>query len=250
MKTSHAFLLHLSGSAAVVGLVCLLIFFVWYPQPYFEIAGAWSVLQVLIGVDLVVGPVMTLILYRPGKKGLIMDLAIIAVIQLSALVYGVSVIYQERPYYLVFAVDRFEVLSRSEVDNTLVDNSALGNKPFGSPLMAVALFPDDAKERQQLLFDVIQGKPDLERRPEHWHNYLEKKSVVIERAMPLQEFLNTNPAAQTLVASAGSDPANRDVLRAIPVTGKKGAFTMLIDARSGKPSGMLNIDPWESAANP
>ena len=107
----HAFLIHLAGSALVVGALCAIIFFVWYPAPYFAAKGASGVLRVLIGVDLILGPTLTLILFRPRKPGLVFDLSIIATIQLAALVFGTTVIYQERPYYAVFAVDRFQVLA-------------------------------------------------------------------------------------------------------------------------------------------
>ena len=116
MSKTRAFLLHLSISATIVGIVCALIFFVWYPQPFFQIAGASSVLKVLIGVDLIVGPLLTLLLYKPGKPKLLFDMSCIALIQIVALVYGTAIIFSERPYYLVFAVDRFEVLAHRDVD--------------------------------------------------------------------------------------------------------------------------------------
>ena len=86
--------MHLSISATVVGFFLAVIFFLWYPPPYFEIAGAEGVVQILIGVDLILGPLLTLLLYRPGKPGVIFDLSFIALIQLSALIYGVTIIYQ------------------------------------------------------------------------------------------------------------------------------------------------------------
>ena len=63
----RAFLIHLSASAFVVGTLCAIIFFLWYPAPYFEARGAWSVIRILVGVDLILGPALTLVLFRPRK---------------------------------------------------------------------------------------------------------------------------------------------------------------------------------------
>ena len=99
----RAFLTHLALSATIVGIACAAIFFIWYPRPYFEATGAWHVLRVLIGVDLVLGPLLTLIVFKPGKWGLKFDLCAIALVQLAALIYGLTTIYEERPYFTVFA---------------------------------------------------------------------------------------------------------------------------------------------------
>src|SRR5437762_10459463 len=61
----RAFLTHLLSSAVIVSAVCVLVFFVWYPHPYFRISGAWNPLRVLIGVDLVLGPLLTLLVFKP-----------------------------------------------------------------------------------------------------------------------------------------------------------------------------------------
>jgi len=111
---ARAFWTHLAISSAIVGAACAVIFFVWYPYPYFQAAGAWNVLRVLIGVDLVLGPLLTLIVFKPGKRGLKSDLACIALVQIAALVYGLTVIHRERPYFMVFALDRFFLLSEPE----------------------------------------------------------------------------------------------------------------------------------------
>ncbi|MEM8547120.1 MAG: hypothetical protein AAGF46_03050, partial [Pseudomonadota bacterium] len=100
---------HFLISLFIVSTVLLLVFLVWYPSPYFQILGPAAVLKTLVGVDLVLGPLLTVILYKPGKKGLWFDMGFIAVVQAAALIYGTSVLYQERPQYVIFAVDRFVV---------------------------------------------------------------------------------------------------------------------------------------------
>jgi hypothetical protein len=248
MSKTRAFLLHLSLSATVVGMVCALIFFAWYPQPYFEISGAWSVLQVLIGVDLIAGPLLTLILYKPNKPKLIFDMSFIAVIQLTALIYGTTVIYQERPYYVVFAIDRFEVLARKEIDPDAIPYDSLREKPFIGPIVAVALFPESEHERQQLLTDVMEGKPDLERRPEYWDVYAKHSSAVLERATPLTELADKRPDARDRIDAFTQSRTDTDELIGIPVVGKKGAFCFVLNKTTRLPVGIINFDPWEAVS--
>jgi hypothetical protein len=219
---------------------------VWYPAPYFAAKGAWNVLRILIGVDLILGPLLTLILFRPGKPGLGLDMTMIAMIQLAALLYGTSVIFEERPYYAVFAVDRFEVLAQKDVDPTAVAGTEFSAKPMIGPVLAVARRPSDPAEFQRLLEEtVFEGKPDIERRPERWQNYALSKSDVFERAEPLSLL-----AAKQSSVAARIDRRSRalgrspDEILYVPLIGTDGALTLIIDSESALPLEVLDIDPW------
>ena len=245
MSKSRAFMIHLSASAIIVGIVCILIFFVWYPQPYFDIVGAGSVLKILIGVDLIVGPLLTLFLYKPNKPNLKFDLSVIVVIQLIALIYGTTIIYQERPYYVVFAIDRFEVVGKTEIDPNDIRYDALRKKPLIGPMLVVALFPDSEQERQELLNDVLSGKPDLERRPEYWDVYAKHSASVIERGIPLTKMADKRPDAREKIEAFIQSQAHSDEMVGVPIMGKKGAFYFVLNSTTRRPLGILNIDPWE-----
>ncbi len=247
MNKSRAFLIHLSLSATIVGIVCALIFFAWYPQPYFDIVGAGSVLKVLIGVDLIVGPLLTLILYKPNKPGLIFDLSVIATVQLVALIYGTTVIYQERPYYLVFAVDRFEILARTEVDPAVVPDNLLREKPFIGPIIAVALFPESEAERQQLLEDTFAGMPDIERRPEYWDIYAPHSTQIMQRATPLATLAEERPDARKKIEAFIRSRGNAEELVGIPVIGKMNVSCFVLNKTTQLPIGVIDFDPWEPA---
>ena len=108
-------LVHLGLSAGVALLSMGLIFLLWYPAPLDEAQGVSRLVLILIGVDVVLGPLMTCIVYNPAKPRLWLDLAIIAVLQISALGYGLSTIHQGRPIYLVFNIDRFDVVTMKSV---------------------------------------------------------------------------------------------------------------------------------------
>ena len=245
----QAFLIHLTGSAVVVGTLCAVIFFVWYPAPYFAAKGASGVLLVLIGVDLILGPTLTLILFRPRKPGLVFDLSVILTIQLAALVYGTTALYQERPYYLVFAVDRLEILAYKDVDSSMIEYEELRRKPFIGPILAVASLPEGQDEFQRLLEETaFECKPDIERRPEFWSPYANRSDDVIARAKSLAELLERYPETRTEISKlTESLDAEIDDLAYIPLVGRETSFAFVIDAETATPIDIIDVDPWSDA---
>src|SRR5258708_32700411 len=101
--------LHLFLSIAIAAAVLALMLSLWYPGPLFEAAGGNDLLFILVGVDVVIGPLITLVIFRSGKRGLKFDLAVIGVLQIGALVYGMHVVYLARPAFIAFAKDQFTV---------------------------------------------------------------------------------------------------------------------------------------------
>src|SRR4051812_12853702 len=98
--------------SVAVGLIAgALLLGLWYPPPYFHAAGAQELILLLVGVDLVIGPLLTLIVFRWGKPGLAFDLTVISLLQAAALVYGLAIVLQSRPVFLVATVDRFVLVS-------------------------------------------------------------------------------------------------------------------------------------------
>jgi hypothetical protein len=246
----RAFVTHLALSALIVGTACALIFLLWYPHPYFQAVGAWSVLRVLILVDVGVGPLLTLIVFKPGKRGLKLDMAVIALVQLAALVYGVTTIYRERPYFTVFAVDRFFVLAQRDVDLAqFADAQAegrLGSKPFRAPMLTVATRPADLAGMQKLLDEtVFNGKPDIERRPEFWSRYEDGAAQVIARDRPLAALRDGRPdAAAKIAALVVKLGLPEERLGFVPMIAKNRDVTLVVDAQTGAPLEVLDVDPW------
>jgi hypothetical protein len=250
VSKSRAFVVHLSASAVVVGTLCAIIFVLWHPAPYFTAKGASDVLRVLIGVDLVLGPALTLILFKPRKPRLLFDLSVIVVIQLAALIYGTTVIYEERPYYSVFAVDRFEVLAYGDADSSLIENEELRRKPFVGPILAVASLPEDPVTFQRLLQETVsEGKPDIEHRPEFWSPYASRSADVLARARALADLAEEKPAAQEEVSRL-TESLNLDIaeLGYLPLVGKDRSFVVVIDSETAGLVDIIDVNPWDETS--
>ena len=241
-----AFLIHLAISSAIIGIVFAVIFFFWYPRPYFQANGAWSVIRVLVMVDLVMGPLLTLVLFKKGKPGLVFDISMVAFVQIAALVYGVQVIFGERPYYLVFAVDRVEVVGKVEVDANKIKYPDLKIKPNKGPILVFADFPEDKEERNKILFEVVtEGKPDLERRPEYYHPYISNTDRVIQKGKSLSLLVGDNKDSKIKVDRflKRYNGKLEDYLF-LPMVGKNNDMALIIDNITGLPVDGIAVDPW------
>ena len=87
----QAFLIHLGSSAGIVGVIAALMLLLWYPQPWFEHDGGWTVFRLILLVDVVLGPTLTLVVFRRGKPKLQRDLSIIVSVQVAALAAKVKI---------------------------------------------------------------------------------------------------------------------------------------------------------------
>lgn len=101
---------HLGLSLLVFVYLVYQIYFNWYPEPYFSVDGGWQGIRLIAAVDLVLGPVITFLIFDLSKRRreIVFDLMIIAIIQFSALTYGVYLTYTQRPVAIVM-IDEFVV---------------------------------------------------------------------------------------------------------------------------------------------
>ena len=53
---------HLLVSLFLAGMAALLVFKVWYPYPYAELTGGLQLYKLVVAVDVVCGPLLTLVL--------------------------------------------------------------------------------------------------------------------------------------------------------------------------------------------
>ena len=103
------------GLSLLIALASLyLVYFLWYPSPLDKALGVTSIFLLLLGVDVVIGPLLTLMVAKQGKKTLKMDLLIIGLVQLWALGYGTYTVAQGRPVWMVYNAGRFDLVQAFE----------------------------------------------------------------------------------------------------------------------------------------
>ena len=116
MSRYKAAALHLAGSVIVLLLLLGLISQILYPGALFRAAAGFELLRLLMVVDMIIGPLVTLIIFNPKKKLIKMDMAIVLLCQLGFMAYGAASIYIARPVYMVFTGHNFHMVRANEIE--------------------------------------------------------------------------------------------------------------------------------------
>lgn len=238
---TKAALLHFLGSVLVATVAAVLVFLVWYPHPYGLLSGGLKLFLILVTVDVVCGPLLTLVLFNPKKprRELVTDMSLVVVIQLAALAYGMHTVHQARPLFLVHEVDRFRVVGLPDYQGHDVTQALASLPPalrpaFTSGPVTVGVRPPDSKEeRQGVLFESMYGGRDYAQRPEFYVPYDSAyQLLVLNRAKPLAAFVERFPElandADSLLRSTG---VKLDVAKFLPVLHKQ-EWVAVMDAQA------------------
>lgn len=236
----RAFLTHLCISMSIFLIFLTIMFLYWYPQPFFKACNAHTVLSILIFTGLVLGPLLTLIIYKPDKPWLKLDLSLIALFQISAFIYGGNIIYQERPAYLVFTIDRFEIVAASDIDESQISNQHIFNLPY--PRIVYTEMPKSRKERGKIFDSSLQGK-DLERYPEYYSPIDPHTSKIYERSLDLELLSKKYPSNTDLSSFISRNNPKSQKLKFLPVRSKQKDMTAII-SKNIEIIGFLDIPPW------
>src|SRR5450432_3757017 len=159
--------IHLLISLTIATLVGSLIYFVWYPPPYFQVAGGNTLMLLIMSVDVVLGPFLTLAVFKAGKKGLRFDLCLIAMLQISAFCYGIFIIAIARPIFVVAEPDRFIVIAANDLDDADLAQAKqpqFGGRSWSGPRLVGAIAPTEGEEANAVLTSGLAGK-DIDKLP-------------------------------------------------------------------------------------
>lgn len=156
----QAFSIHLALCAVLYVVLLYLILFHWYPQPYFAADGGWQGIRLITGVDLVLGPLLTLIVFKPGKPGLRRDLALIGILQTVAIVWGTWLVYEQRTAMVTYAYGSFYTLNPEQLQSAGDKAIQLAERTETVPPYGFIRLPENSRERTEfVLKNVFSGKP-------------------------------------------------------------------------------------------
>jgi hypothetical protein len=239
--------IHFVVTLALAAVAAALIFLVWFPDPFQTMVGGTELFMLVVGCDLALGPLMSLVIYnsRKSRRELLTDYSIVGVIQIAALVYGVYVLAGTRPVYVAFSKDRFEVVSARDIrDDELATarNPAYASLPITGPRLVAISVPE--ADHNDALFQSISGNEE-HMRPRFYVAYESMLDEVRSRAKPIDDLSNKFPKSKATIDEAVRDtsiPAAR--LRWLPVRHAMKFWTALIDVDDGKPVGYIDLDPY------
>jgi hypothetical protein len=239
--------IHLTISFALAATIGALLYFLWFPAPYFVAAGASKLILVFMGVDIGIGPLLTLIVVSPHKsrKLLRLDLSVIAAMQTMAFAYGVHAIAAARPVFVVAAVDRLVLVAAGELtDADLAQGSqpAFRERSWIGPVLVGSLAPM-GNEGIQIAEQALSGGKDVEQLPRFYLPYNQVVDKLMHHAKPLSQLKKATSyqRKQLEEIQAGSDEG---MLLALPLQRGENAYTAVISPKTRRPVLILPIDPW------
>lgn len=244
---------HFLLSLGIAGLTALLVFWVWYPAPYREISGGVTLFVLVLGVDVVCGPFLTLLLLHPKKsrRALTVDMVLIASVQLGALAYGLHTLALARPLALVFEVDRFRVVSYADIQEADLANVPDWVHPWGfdSPRVLGTRTARSGMEKFDSVDASLQGV-EPSQRPGWWLDYALAVERAKERSLPLEILLQLNPAkvhriqtaaAEAALAPQAGETSSPNALRWLPLVSRQAMdWAVFVDPVTGRVRGYVH----------
>jgi hypothetical protein len=239
---------HLCISLLVAGCAAWLVFGVWYPYPYREISGGRELFMLVVTVDVMLGPLITFIVFdrRKPRRELGRDLALVGLIQLAGLGYGLWTVHAARPVHLVFEIDRFRVIHAVDVPEELLPQSPPGivASPLTGPTMLAVRPFSSERERVDATLAALQGL-HLGARPDLWQPYEAAVPRILKAGRPAGELARRFPARAAEIEAgmaATGQPAGQLVY--LPLVSRKAFWTVLLDSRTAQVRGFVPIDAF------
>jgi hypothetical protein len=167
--------LHLLVSLIVLTVILGALYLGWYRWPGWYLADAAQVTLMLAGVDLVIGPLLTFVIAsaRKPRRTLARDIAAIALIQLSALVYGTVMLWNGRPLYYAFSEDVLQVVQAYDIEPAelaLARQRKVALMPhwYSLPRWIWAPLPENPQEQERIVNSAIAGGSDVIAMPRYY----------------------------------------------------------------------------------
>lgn len=226
----------------VIAVLFYIVRSVWYPSFYFTVLNVGNIFVILSGTVIVIGPLLSLIVYKADKHLFTKDLFVILLLQLTALLLGVKVLYSERPLFLVFSVDRFVVITANSIDQSKISpDVSMEALESDEPLVVAAYLPRSVN--LTVMIDVMNGAPDIEFRPGLYEPIQYQIESIKERGVKMDAVLAMFPRLTDELNLVKIDNVNA---MAYPLVNLKGQDMLLfMDIDRLRPIKIANVAPWE-----
>lgn len=249
-KRIRASLVHLLISLFLVSSVLAFVLLVCYPEPYFKAMGVGKLLIVLAGVDVCLGPLITLIIFNPAKRWLKFELAFVGIMQLSALTYGAVTVFVGRPAYVVFDENGFTLVSAYQIPEIELKKMHDPALPMTGPKLVGARIPATREERKKYIAEVFEAHVDLPRMLQYHVPYEVVADDVKAKMRPLDKLLKRQSPAKLAEAKLILDEAvsssrlRFEELAFVPMMERDSNLTVLVRRSDASIVNILPVDPF------
>jgi hypothetical protein len=241
---------HLLSSASVLALVWAALYLGWYRWPGWYLSGVLSVAAVMAGVDVVLGPSLTLIIANPNKtrRELTRDIAIIVAVQLTALVYGAATLWHGRPLYYTYSVRFLQMVQAGDLSPEQIAmgqqvNPQLAPHWYSLPRWIYAPLPSDAKSAEQIVGAAVTGGDDVIELPRFYKPWEEGLSDIRANLWTLDKLPELTAKERVGVAQRMRELAmssNQPTL--LPMLGRGRPLVAVVDPKTAQIKTLIRVD--------
>jgi hypothetical protein len=232
--------LHLLASCIALTLILGTLYFAWYRWPGWYLTGVAQVTGVLAGVDVVVGPLLTFLIASPKKprRELARDIAMIATVQICALIYGSVSLWNGRPLYYAFSEDVLQLVQAYDIDAQELALAREKKAPlvphwYSLPRWIWAPLPQDSEQRDKIVGAAISGGDDVISMPRYyqpWDSGLATLRTQLKKVDDVKYFYGKEK--QILKERMQAAGIATDQLNSIPLTGRGHYLLVVFDPAS------------------
>lgn len=234
------FLGHLCISLIIALLALYLVFGVWYPAPLDKAAGVGEIILIMLAIDVTLGPLLTLVLAKEGKKGLKFDLIVVGIVQLSALLYGIYSVERGRPVWLGFDLNRFELVQSYMVDKGGEIAPEYRTDNWIGPKWVSARPAKDKSEESDWLWYELEKGASPAMRPALFQSLEQNMDRVVKEKLPLSDLKKFNKQAD--IDKVLSQYPQADGF--LPMRASQFDMTVLIDSKNKQVVEVVDLRPW------
>jgi hypothetical protein len=182
--------IHLLISVLIGAMSFATVWWILYPPPMLIAIGGDEIFRLIIMIDVIVGPLLTLVVFNTKKPSLKFDLAVIAAMQIAAMIYGFSFLYEARPVYVAALGDRFQVVQAPEV-GTINLSKAKQTLPLFGPRWVSTTPPTDIFMKEEVKM-VERDGGSLGHFPQFHAPYEDGKAAILQKARPISDLKSAN----------------------------------------------------------
>ena len=243
-KRMRFFYSHLCASLIIAIIIAGIVLGIWYPFPLSKATGMTHIILMMFVIDVIIGPILGLIVYKEQKKSLKFDLSVVIVLQVLAMSYGVYSLAEGRPVWIVGNGNRFELVRNNEV---ILQNAAKAQPIYQhtswlGPQYVSIKYAKDPKIRSQQIFEEVMGGISLSQRPEMYQSLSSVKTTIAKNAKNFSELEQYNEKKEMTQTLANYPQADSFV----PLKANAVDMTVLIDKKNGgKVVKIVDLRPWK-----
>ncbi len=245
MNRSKAALIHLAiSSTALLVLICVTLF-VWYTYPHYKYEGVLEILTLIALVDVIIGPVLTFVVVKPGKalKEIRSDLAIIAVIQIAAFGYGTWAIESQHPEFLLYADGTFTTIPSSQVDFSQIEETEVFKKFHVGPTLVTFKQPEDPLKQAEIALAFVTEGKTLADFPQYFASYPPAAKELESSKIELELLYQNDERRELIEAFLEKEQLQPDDVYFFPLVSFLQNSLLVISQQTLMPVGYLDVRP-------